>query len=224
MKKPQPYNRKKRFIFELSRTQMFFSILGALFILTWAFILGIFVGRGYLSDSITQGFQNQFRKLQAGKKALTDKYLAQEKKAEIPKDEVVNPRLEFFNKKQSNKGTDTVQMTVPQPTPKPNADMEIKKAPPGPPAEAKVKKEMLETTNEAGSVQIQIGSFREEVSTLSCIRRLQDKGYQPSLKTIEGGKGFRVFLGPFKSKTEAQTLMKKLERDGFQPVLAEKTN
>ena len=67
--KPQPYNRKKRFFIELSRTQMFLSIAGALFILSWIFILGIFVGRGYVSDTITRTFTDQIQKLQEEKKA-----------------------------------------------------------------------------------------------------------------------------------------------------------
>jgi cell division protein FtsN len=228
MKKPQPYNRKKRFIVELSRTQLFLSIMGVLFVLTWAFILGIFVGRGYVPDSITQTIQNQFRKLQSGKKALTDKYLAQEKKAEIPQEEVVNPRLEFFNKKQSAKGNETVQLTVPQPTPKPQEEKEIKKETPQPIQATKVPAEKTETPNGANGILIQIGSYREETSALSSIKRLQEKGYQPLLQTKElpqkGGRWFRVQLGPFKTKSEAQALIKKLERDGFQAVLLEKNN
>ena len=96
--KPKPYNRKKRFFIELSRSQMFLSITGALFILCWIFILGIFVGRGYVSDTISRTFTDKIQKLQEEKKVLMDKYLGQEKKANIPQDEILNPSLEFFNK------------------------------------------------------------------------------------------------------------------------------
>ena len=116
--KPKPYNRKKRYFIELSRSQMFLSITGALFILCWIFILGIFVGRGYVSDTITRTFTDKIQNLQEEKKVLMDKYLGQEKKANIPPEEILNPSLEFFNKP-SPKETVVTQQTAPKPTPKP---------------------------------------------------------------------------------------------------------
>jgi cell division protein FtsN len=222
--KPQPYNRKKRFSFELSRSQAFFTIAGALFILSWVFILGIFVGRGYVSDSISQVFQDQFRKLQSEKKALTDKYLGQEKKAEIPPNEMVKPQLDFFNNKLATKGNETIQMTAPQPTPKPPPiEKEIKKEAKESSVEPKAPKEKRETVIESGGFLIQIGSFREEATAQSSVKRLHQKGYQAILKAKEipqkGGKWFRIQLGPLQTKMEAEKMVKKLEHDGFQAIL-----
>ncbi|MBA4393699.1 MAG: hypothetical protein C0407_09125 [Desulfobacca sp.] len=226
--KPQPYNRKKRFIFELTRTKLFFSIAGALFILSWVFILGIFVGRGYVSDTISNAFHDQIRKLQSEKKALTDKYLGPEKKAEIPQDEIVKPRLDFFNNKQSTKGNENIQMTVPQPTPRPPIEKEIKKEDKEPLSEPKVPKEKSEALNEPGGFLVHIGSYREEATAQSGLKRLQEKGYQTFLKTKEipqkGGKWFRILLGPLKTKGEAEKIVKKLEHDGFQAMVLEKNN
>ena len=115
--KPKPYNRKKRFFIELSRSQLFLSIAGALFIVSWIFILGIFVGRGYVSDTISRTFTDKIQKLQEEKKALMDKYLVQEKKDAPPQEEILNPPLEFFNKP-SQRDT-AITQTAPQPTPKP---------------------------------------------------------------------------------------------------------
>jgi cell division septation protein DedD len=202
--------------------------MGALFILTWVFILGIFVGRGYVSDTITQAFHDQIRRLQAEKKALTDKYLAQEKKAEIPQEEIVKPRLDFFNKKPAQKENETIQMTVPQPTPKPQTEKEVKKETKEAPVENKASKEKQEMSNGAAGFLIQIGSYREEATALSSVKRLQEKGYQAFLKTKEipqkGGKWYRVQVGPLKSKGEAEKLVKNLEHDGFQAVVLEKNN
>jgi cell division protein FtsN len=226
--KPQPYNRKKRFIFELSRTQLLFTILGTLFILSWVFILGIFVGRGYVSDTISQAFHDQIRKLQSEKKALTDKYLGPEKKAEIPQDEIVKPRLDFFNNKTSTKGNENIQLTAPQPTPKPPIEMEVKKEPQEPSPEPKALKEKGESLNESGGYLVQIGSYREEATAQSSVKRLKEKGYQAFLKAKEipqkGGKWFRVQLGPLKTKVEAEKMVKKLEQDGFQAVLLKSNN
>jgi cell division protein FtsN len=223
--KPQPYNRKKRFFFELSRTQAFFCIAGALFVLTWAFILGIFVGRGYVSDTISQAFREQIGKLTSEKKALTEKYLVQEKKPEIPQDEILKPRLDFFNKKLSKKDNENIQVTSPKPTSKPSLEMEVKKETKEPSSEAKVPKVQPEAFSESGSFLVQIGSYREEATAQSSVKRLHERGYQAFLKTKEipqkGGKWFRVQVGPLKTRVEAEKMVKKLEHDGFQAVLLE---
>jgi cell division protein FtsN len=214
--KPQPYNRKKRFFFELSRTQAFFCIAGALFVLSWAFILGIFVGRGYVSDTISQAFHEQIRKLNSEKKALTEKFLVQEKKPEIPQDEILKPRLDFFNNKLAKRENENIQMTTPKPTPKPPLETEVKK---------ETKELSPEAFSESGSFLVQIGSYREEATAQSSVKRLHEKGYQAFLKTKEipqkGGKWFRVQVGPLKTRGEAEKMVKILEHDGFQAVLLE---
>jgi len=233
--KPQPYNRKKRFFIEMSRSQLIFSIAAALFILSWVFILGIIVGRGYVSETISRAFNEQIQKLQQEKKALMDKYLAVEKKPDIPQEDILKPQLDFYDKL-SKKGAGSYQMTSPQPTPKPSpggeakmdstgkssSTMETKKESP---TESKTTKDLVGTYGEPGSFMVQIGSYREEATAQSSINRLNEKGYQALLKTKEipekGGKWFRVQIGPFKTKTEAEKILKKLEHDGFQAVVLE---
>ncbi len=232
--KPKPYNRKKRFFFELSRSQLFFSVVGAIFILAWIFILGIFVGRGYVSDTITRTFTDKIQKLQEEKKALMDKYLGQGKQADIPPEEVLNPRLDFFNKPLQKEPLTTLQ-TTPRPTPKPvpqeaqnglpfkpgsvDAKIEPKPLPP----ETKVPKALPEPPGESGSFIVQIGSYREESTAQSSIKRLMEKGFQAhiTVKDIpqKGGKWYRVQIGPYKVKPEAERMVKRLEHDGFQAVV-----
>jgi cell division protein FtsN len=245
--KPKPYNRKKRFFIELSRSQMFLSIAGALFILSWIFILGIFVGRGYVSDTISRTFIDKIQKLQDEKKALMDKYLVQEKKGDIPEKEILNPSLEFFNKP-SQKETVITQQTTPRPTPKPSApeaksslfvkpdSLETKnepKVPPtetkvskAPPVETKVLKASEENFDQSGNIIIQIGSYREEATAQSSLKRLSEKGYQAHLRMKDipqkGGKWYRVQIGPFKSRFEAAKAVIKLEHDGFKAVVLDK--
>lgn len=235
--KPKPYNRKKRFFIELSRSQMFLSIAGALFILSWIFILGIFVGRGYVSDTISRTFTDKIQKLQEEKKALMDKYLGQEKKADIPQEEILNPSLDFFNKP-SQKETVTTQQTAPRPTPKPFPleaknglsgkpdSLETKNETKTPPAETKISKGSPENLGEPGSFIVQIGSYREEATAQSSVKRLSEKGYQAHLRMKDipqkGGKWFRVQIGPFKSRFEAEKALIKLEHDGFRAVVLDK--
>lgn len=255
--KPKPYNRKKRYLVELSRSQMFLSITGALFILSWIFILGIFVGRGYVSDTITRTFTDKIQKLQEEKKVLMDKYLGQEKKANIPQEEILNPPLEFFNKP-SPKKTVATQQTSPKPTPKPST-LEVKtglsgkpdsleaknesKSPPVdtkvskmpsvetkgtklPPVETKDTKPSQKNLIESEGFVVQIGSYREEPTAQSSIKRLSEKGYQAQLKMKDipqrGGKWYRVQIGPFQNRLEAEKALIRLEHDGFRAVVLDK--
>ncbi len=234
--KPKPYNRKKQYFIEMSRSQLFLSIAGALFVLCWIFILGIFVGRGYVSDTITRTFTDKIQKLQEEKKALTDKYLVQEKKADIPKEEILDPKLDFYDKL-SKKEPDTTLQTVPKPTPKPSPveektnlsgkpdSLETKKETKETATEIKVPKVSPENTSQNGSFMIQIGSYREEATAQSSVKRLSEKGYQAHLRMKDipqkGGKWFRIQIGPFKTKPEAEKMVKKLEHDGFQTVVLE---
>jgi cell division protein FtsN len=235
--KPKPYNRKKRFFIELSRSQMFLSIAGALFILSWIFILGIFVGRGYVSDTISRTFTDKIQKLQEEKKALMDKYLVQEKEADAPPKEILNPSLEFFNKP-PQKETAITRQTVPQPSPKPPTPEVKNNWPEKPdmvepknetkitPAETKIPKPQKENITESGSYIVQIGSYREEDTAQSSLKRLSEKGYQAHLKMKDipqkGGKWYRVQIGPFKSRLEAEKAVIKLEHDGFKAVVLDK--
>jgi cell division protein FtsN len=259
--KPKPYNRKKRFFIELSRSQMFLSIAGALFILSWIFILGIFVGRGYVSDTISRTFMDKIQKLQEEKKALMEKYLVQEKNGDVPEKEILNPSLEFFNKP-SQKETVMTQQTTPQPTPRPSppeaknslsvkpdyvetknepkvlpAETKVSKAPiaeskvskvPAPSAETKVPvpKASEENLAQSGNYIIQIGSYREEATAQSSLKRLSEKGYQAHLRMKDipqkGGKWYRVQIGPFKNRFEAAKAGIKLEHDGFKAVVLDK--
>jgi cell division protein FtsN len=223
--KPQPYNRRKRFFFELSRTQLLLSITGVLFILVWVFILGIIVGRGYVSDTITHTFNSQIQKLQEEKKTLLNKYLAQEKKTGIPEDEIMKPNNLDFYDDLSQKGKGTAHLTAPPQTVRPpgeTAPIEVKASLP----ESKVTSESRESKENAGkteSFMVQVGAYREESTAQSSLKRLHEKKYQVTLKTKEnpdkGGKWFRVQMGPFTTKAEAEKWVKKLEHDGFQALV-----
>jgi cell division septation protein DedD len=245
--KPKPYNRNRRFLFELSRLQMLLSITGALFILTWVFILGVIVGRGYVSDTITRAFNDQIQKLQQEKKVLMEKYLAQERKPDLTQEEILKPKnLDFYDDlpQKDNGGT---HLKIPQPALKPMAppakaeaqEKNIPKEPekpkeplktavkvtgkePSPLPESKVSKETKEAPKKNNGFMVLVGSYRDEATAESSVKRLQEKKYQAFLRTKDipqkGGKWFRIQMGPFASRDEAEKMVKKLEHDGFQAI------
>ncbi len=239
---PQPYNRMKRYFIELSRTQLFLSIAGALFILTWVFILGIIVGRGIVSDTITRAFRDQIAKLQAEKKELMDKYLVQEQPGQPSQQETLKPQLDFYDKLSKKGAGEPLVTALPptapqapaQATPEPAVQKPAQTAVPEkakiekkePPAEAKVKREPKIGLPETGAFLLQIGAYREEATAQSSFNRLKEKGYpaQLRLKDIpqKGGKWYRVQLGPYKTRAEAEKVLSKLAQDGFQALLISK--
>jgi cell division protein FtsN len=93
-------------------------------------------------------------------------------------------------------------------------------------AEVKNPKMSQENTSPNGSVMIQIGSYREEATAQSSVKRLSDKGYQAHIRMKDipqkGGKWFRVQVGPFKGRLEAEKMVIRLGHDGFQAVVLEK--
>ncbi|RPH89013.1 MAG: hypothetical protein EHM75_03015, partial [Desulfobacteraceae bacterium] len=115
MAQPQPYNRRKRFFIEMSRTQLLISIAAVLFVLSWVFILGIIVGRGIVADTITSAMKTQIQKLQQEKKSLMDKYLGAEQGKTASSEPIMKPQLDFYDNL-SKKNQEPLVMKVPQPT------------------------------------------------------------------------------------------------------------
>jgi cell division protein FtsN len=135
MAQPQPYNRRKRFFVEMSRTQLLISIAAVLFVLSWVFILGIIVGRGIVADTITSAMKTQIQKLQQEKKSLMDKYLGPEQGKTASSEQILKPQLDFYDNL-SKKNQEPLVMKVPQPTLPPTATTPLETQPPSPrPAE-----------------------------------------------------------------------------------------
>jgi cell division protein FtsN len=245
---PQPINRKKRFHFEISRPQLIFSIGAGLFILTWVFILGIIVGRGIVSDTISKAFQDKIAKLQSEKNELMKQVGISDQTAAKGQDDFLRPKLDFYDKLAKKEetaplpATPSPSMQIPIPATQapaqtvPAVPAKNMTSPPvvekpksekkEPPPESKVKKETKGSPADTGLYLLQIGAYREEAVAQSSMNRLIEKGYPAhlSLKDIpqKGGKFYRVQLGPFKSKSEAEKMQTKLSQDGFQAIMVPK--
>ena len=205
MAQPQPYNRRKRFFIEMSRTQLLISIAAVLFVLSWVFILGIIVGRGIVADTITSAMKTQIQKLQQEKKSLMDKYLGAEQGKTASSEQILKPQLDFYDNL-SKKNQEPLVMKVPQPTlpptttapPETKAPAEAPKAPetkpPSPrpaetagsqapalhPLEKKIEAEAAQNGPlgrlQTGDFVLQLGAYREEATAQTVIQRLSGKG------------------------------------------------
>lgn len=127
--KPKPYNRSKRYLLELSRSQLLIGLVGLLLILCVVFVLGIFVGQGYVSETITRAFTEKIQKLEQEKKEWMEKYLAMPQTSGHAKEEVVEPRLDFY-RELPGKGTAPHEEFIPKPTPPSPSGSAADKIPP----------------------------------------------------------------------------------------------
>ena len=251
MAQPQPYNRRKRFFIEMSRTQLLISVAAVLFVLSWVFILGIIVGRGIVADTITLTLKNQIQKLQQEKKSLMDKYLGAEPGKTDSSEQILKPQLDFYaNLAKKDQGP--LVMKVPQPTLPPTTTAPPETKAPGAPPKAletkpplprpaetagsqgpaPVEKKIIEPPKAAavqiGDFVLQLGAYREEATAQTVIQGLSGKGYQAQVTAkdipAKGGKWHRVRIGPFKNREEAEKMAKRLEHDGFQSIIVDNKN
>ena len=253
MSQPQPYNRRKRFFIEMSRTQLLISIAAVLFVLSWVFILGIIVGRGIVADTITSAMKTQIQKLQQEKKSLMDKYLGADQGKTASSEQILKPQLDFYDNLSKNTQEPLV-MKVPQPTlpPTTTAPLETKapseapkaletkppsprpaetaksQAPALPPLEKKITEPSKAAAVQIGDFLLQLGAYREEATAQTVIQRLSGKGYQAQVLAKDlpnkGGKWYRVRIGSFKNREEAEKMAKRLEQDGFQSIIVGNKN
>jgi cell division protein FtsN len=228
MAQPQPYNRRKRFFIEMSRSQLLISIAAVLFVLSWVFILGIIVGRGIVADTITLTLKNQIQKLQQEKKSLMDKYLGAEPGKTTSSDQILKPQLDFYANL-SKKNQEPLVMKVPQPTlpptttapPETKAPAEPAKAwetrPPSPrPAEtarsqvpAPVEKRITEPPKAPAPIPAEpvVGKAPAPV---------EKKIIEPPRAAAVQSGDFVLQLGAYREEATAQTVIQGLSGKGYQ--------
>lgn len=221
MTQPQPYNRRKRFFVEMSRTQLLVSIAAVLFVLSWVFILGIIVGRGIVADTITSAMKTQIQKLQQEKKALMDKYLGSEQDKTASSAPILKPQLDFYDNL-SKKNQEPLVMKVPQPTPPPAATTPLEtKAPaatafppePAAPPATKAPTAVPRTPE----TKLPAGKPAEPVvGKAPAIPPVEKKIPEPpKFATAQTG-DFALQLGAYREEAQAQTVIQRLSGKGYQ--------
>jgi cell division protein FtsN len=211
MTQPQPYNRRKRFFVELSRTQLLVSIAAVLFVLSWVFILGIIVGRGIVADTITSAMKTQIQKLQQEKKAILDRYLGADQDKTASSAPILKPQLDFYDNL-SKKNQEPLVMKVPQPTlpPTPTAPPETKTPPAAafPPETATLPATKIPTVAPKPAEAV----FSKAPAHPPAENRIPQP---PKAVTAPTG-DFALQLGAYREEAMAQTVMQRLSVKGYQ--------
>ncbi len=205
----------KRYHLEFSVTSAFFWSLGLFFLLGWIFVLGIFVGRGFLPGGVNNlaEMKLQIAKLQdmVSKRDSSDL----DKIRKLSKD----PKFRFYDELSAKK--EDVAKKVMQDRKKNHdqaADLDkrikaleelvAKRSQPDiQKTEVRVKTDKKVAPSEArGMYTVQLASLGSEIEAARIVNRLKDKGYPAFFYTtnIKGKIYYRVRCGTFRTENEAK--------------------
>jgi cell division septation protein DedD len=196
---------KKTYRFEMTSLSLGFWAFCLFFLLSWIFVLGIFVGRGFLPGGkpLLSELKGQMDKLQTAVMPRKPSNAAPE-----VKEEEENPKLAFYESLSSKKKE--VRMGVEPPKPNP------------------VKKNQAEAhRKEAGNnpqgldpgdrhqYTVQLASLGERARADALIKGLRDQGYEAYVaEAVVGGKVYyRVRCGRFLTREEAGQHVRKLAKE-----------
>ena len=240
-KKSKTKTKSKRYRLELSRTSFFFWGLGSLFLLAWIFVLGIFVGRGFLPQGV-----KSLSKLRLPIAKFQD-MVGNKKTADLDgiKGLAKDPEFEFYDKLSAKKG-DVVNKSQ-SGTKKARGQTKLAKH--FETDKRSTKKDEIpkksqsdfgkgggqtdlttgiNVTETVGTYTVQVASLENENKAARMADRLKKRGYTAYIHkvSIKGKTYYRVKCGKFNNKKEAgdfkSQLAQKEKINGF--VSKEVTN
>jgi cell division septation protein DedD len=206
----------KKYHLEFSGSSVFFWTFALFFLMGWIFVLGIFVGRGYLNERLENisELKSSIAKLQ---RVVRDKESAKENSE---RERMQEPKFAFYKElteeKEKNLGqnrpSDVKNKKVPQKSSEKEnrgdkSDSEKRISPSLKPA---VK--APDTDVKAGSFSVQVASLGNSGHAQKLIERLKGTGYPAFINKVAiGGKTYyRVHCGPFGTRQEALSFKKNL--------------
>jgi hypothetical protein len=202
-RKTTPEKPRRKIVLQLSLPSLFFWAFGFLVVLSWSFILGVFVGRGVLADGI-EVISRLRGKIQGTKE--TKEGASQSMPPSTIKEE--DPQFVFFERLE--KETEDTPVRTEPPV--------AKKAPrvePVPPPAAP------ETNRYGFSVQLSAGT--SEAAAARMVEGLKKKGYPAFVVKahIKGTLHYRVRCGKFETEAQAKAHAAELaRREGIQGIVS----
>jgi hypothetical protein len=197
-RKTTPEKERKKIVFQFSRPALFFWAFGLLVVLSWSFILGVFVGRGAFPD----GFE-AISKLRGKIQGIrgTGEVASQGMPPTIMKEE--DPQFVFFERLE--KETDDKSPRVEQPPAKKATRVEPSKQPPS-------------TEQNRSGFTVQISATDSEDGAAKILNRLKKKGYSAYVVKayVKGRLYYRVRCGKFETEAQAKAHAAELaKREGI---------
>ncbi len=196
-KKKKTKKKPKKILLELTYKSLIFWVGGGFFLLIWTFILGVLVGRDYLSFELLQGKIAGIQE-NVGEKNASDSDLKKKLKED--------PKFAFYEelsskKEEAAKKNKPAKRIAPKPFKKKTQKKTEKKAAP---------KE--NTVKSVTQYVLQIGSFGDKTKATALVNRLKKRGHPAYflLASVNGKIYYRVKCGPFKTEKKADELKKAL--------------
>jgi len=230
-KKSSPKKRKKGLVIKLTPFSSFLWAIGLLFVLAWVFVIGFFMGRGFLPGKVTafSDMKSRVKRIQSMiSRDDTVKDISKEKKEE-------NPKLAFYERLSSKKNEVKKQWQEPPKDENPNHQASRSKR--NIPPQQNQSKEIDPTSNQSVEkiedrspasdhyFTIQLASLGEANRAEELVDRLNRKGYSVYYYEVEvkGRIYYRVRYGRFSDREEAeehaQGLARKEGINGFVTTL-----
>ena len=192
------------------------------FFLVWIFVLGIFVGRGFLPDKISDlsDLKGEINKLHDTVETKEAKETKASTPSSLPENE---PKLAFYDKLTTKKdeAKSSLQNEIAAEIPK--TPVPLKETIPAQPA-AGDKKEAAPSSSVttpkpgAGKYTIQIASIADLAKAQKTVKQLVEKGFDAYyyVTKVKGKTYYRVRCGKFSDRAEAvKTALKLQEKTGY---------
>jgi hypothetical protein len=179
----------KRYRFELSRTSLFLWGLTFLVFFAWIFVLGVFVGKGILPQSVKATLRAPIESLHG--------LMGTDETPGLDRSKLGAQDPEFtFYEKLSSKREDAVKR-----------DRARKETAGDPKQSAAVEQRPPELPDSGHVYTVQIASLDREENAAGLVNRLSGRGYPAYFYRVEldGRVFYRVQCGSFKTSSEAET-------------------
>lgn len=215
---------RKKYKIEMTALSVAFWSFCLLFLLSWIFVLGILVGRGFLPEAVTSlaDLRGQINRLQAIVNHNKSQEGIQKKKAKS------DPKLVFYEELSSKKDEAKKKWVPPKKSKSVLGDQKTQ-------VKAELPKQVVvETKNKQvekpsqinqsrpiksvakeGYYTVQLASLEDEAKAQQMSARLIDRGYPAYFYTtiINGKEYYRVRCGRFDTRNEAESYNLRLKRE-----------
>lgn len=214
--------KKKRYHMELSSFSVLLWSIFSFFFLTWIFVLGIMVGRGFLPGSVTTitDLRSQIKKLQE----MVSHKESYEPKSMKGDDET--PKLAFYEKLENKKNEvknnqkQDNQSDTGKDISSPPEEIEMKERSDTEDIEKKVDaiglpEQKMEFLIPESGYTVQVASIGDMVKAEEMIKGLREKGYDAYYYEVkvDGKYYYRIRCGRFSTRNEADIYAQKLEKE-----------
>ena len=201
-RKSSPNKERKRYTFQFTFSSLLLASISLVFILAWAFSLGIMVGRGFLPSTI-----DTFS-------SIKERFIKDKEKKTIDQPRPIREEeLTFYNQLVDKKERAKKEILA---KPRLKAQEETSN-------NTKVEQIKEDTRNHS----VQVAALKDKMKTEETVERLTRLGYPAYYyqTLINDQIYYRIRCGPFPTIEEAERCAKRLaDKEGFKPFVVYLTN